>query len=175
MDNVNNFFYFIDFSFEILDILIDSADFSAQTRKRYYWTNIPFDLSFEKSTLLFSDIEYEHDYRISDFSKYQDTIRISKDGNVYSWDTSGKGNYSQQNRARVKNSKMNTLPSSGNDKNNIYLGGTYFRKIHPIEAERLQTLPDNYTSCIKSNIKRTGLCGNGWTVDVITYILKNIK
>lgn len=156
-------------------VMIDSADFSAQTRKRYYWTNIPFDLSFEKSTLLFSDIEYEHDYRISDFSKYQDTIRISKDGNVYSWDTSGKGNYSQQNRARVKNSKMNTLPSSGNDKNNIYLGGTYFRKIHPIEAERLQTLPDNYTSCIKSNIKRTGLCGNGWTVDVITYILKNIK
>ena len=95
-------------------------------------------------------------------------------GVVVSWDTSGKGNYSQQNRARRTNVKMNTLPSSGNDKNNIYLGGTYYRKIHPIEAERLQTLPDNYTACIKSDIKRTELCGNGWTVDVIAHILKGI-
>jgi site-specific DNA-cytosine methylase len=70
---------------------------------------------------------------------------------------------------------MNTLPSSGNDKNNIYLGDTYYRKIHPIEAERLQTLPDNYTACIKSDIKRTELCGNGWTVDVIAHILKGLK
>lgn len=70
---------------------------------------------------------------------------------------------------------MNTLPSSGNDKNNIYLGGYSFRKIHPIEAERLQTLPDNFTECVKSASKRVELCGNGWTVDVIAWILKNLK
>ena len=64
---------------------------------------------------------------------------------------------------------------TGGDKNNIYLGNYTYRKLHPIEAERLQTLPDNYTSSIKSGTKRIGLCGNGWTVDVITYILKNIK
>jgi DNA (cytosine-5)-methyltransferase 3A len=156
-------------------ILIDSADFSAQNRQRLYWTNIPVDLDYIKSELVFADIEYLTDVPkeyVKTFKKYESTMRDN--GVVVSWDTSGKGNYSQQNRARRTNVKMNTLPSSGNDKNNIYLGGTYYRKIHPIEAERLQTLPDNYTACIKSDIKRTELCGNGWTVDVIAHILRGI-
>ena len=156
-------------------ILIDSADFSAQSRQRLYWTNIPVDLDYIKSELTFADVEYLTDVpqeRVKSFQKYESTMRDN--GIVVSWDTSGKGNYSQQNRARRTNVKMNTLPSSGNDKNNIYLGGTYYRKIHPIEAERVQTLPDNYTSCIKSDVKRTELCGNGWTVDVIAHILRGI-
>lgn len=154
-------------------IMIDSADFSAQIRKRYYWTNIPVELNYIHSEKVFADIEYPHDYKIKSFEKYKDSVRDN--GVVISWDTSGKGNYSQQNRARRTSSKMNTLPSSGGDKNNIYLGGYNFRNIHPIEAERLQTLPDNYTSCIKSNTKRVELCGNGWTVDVIAWILKCLK
>lgn len=154
---------------------INSADFSAQERKRLYWTNIPVELLTEKSNVVFDDIEYEHDYRTIDFNKYKDTMRVNQDGNIWSWDTSGKGYYSQQSRARSKDIKMNTVPASGGDKNNIYLGDCQYRKIHPIEAERLQTLPDNYTSCIKSNTKRIGLCENGWTVDVIAYILSFIK
>lgn len=157
-------------------LLIDSGDFSAQWRERLYWTNIPvkidWDTSVARSDLVFSDIEYKTDHKIKSFEKYIDTMRDN--GLTVSWDTSGRGNYSQQNRARRTFSKMNTLPASGNDKNNIYLGGTFFRKIHPIEAERLQTLPDNYTTCIPSAIKRTELCGNGWTVDVIAHILSYI-
>lgn len=153
-------------------IMIDSADFSAQTRKRYYWTNIPVLLNYNQSNTVFADIEYITDYKISSFEKYKETLKDN--GTTVKWDTSGKGNYSQQNRARRSNCKMNTLPSSGDDKNNVYLGGTLYRKIHPVEAERLQTLPDNYTSCIKSNAKRVELCGNGWTVDVIAYILSFI-
>ena len=155
-------------------IMIDSADFSAQIRKRYYWTNIPVDLNYTASSIVFRDIEHMHDYRVADFSKYKDTLRVNKEGNCWAWDTSGKGYYSQQSRARSKDIKMNTLPASGSDKNNIYLGNYTYRKIHPIEAERLQTLPDNYTDCIKSNTKRISLCGNGWTVDVIAYILKGL-
>ena len=41
--------------------------------------------------------------------------------------------------------------------------------------ERLQTLPDNYTSVIESETKRAEAIGNGFTVDVITHILKEIK
>ena len=48
------------------------------------------------------------------------------------------------------------------------------RKLTPIEAERLQTLPDDYTDGI-SNTQRYKCIGNGWTVDVITHILKNLK
>lgn len=157
-------------------IMINSGDFSAQDRKRLYWTNIPRYKDYEKCTKVFKDIEYtEEDHKVYSFEKYKDTLMVGRDKNTYQWDTSGKGYYSQQSRARTVNIKMNTLPSSGNDKNNIYLGGSEYRKIHPIEAERLQTLPDNYTSCIKSGTKRIELCGNGWTVDVIAYLLSGLK
>lgn len=156
-------------------IEINSADFSAQERKRLYWTNIPVELNYIDNNLVFKDIEFQHNYRVVDFSKYKDTMRVNQEGNVWSWDTSGKGYYSQQSRARSKDIKMNTVPASGGDKNNIYLGNYTYRKLHPIEAERLQTLPDNYTSCIKSSVKRIGLCGNGWTVNVIVHILKGLS
>lgn len=47
------------------------------------------------------------------------------------------------------------------------------RKFTPIEAERLQTIPDDYTACI-SNTQRYKAIGNGWTVNIITHILKSI-
>lgn len=155
-------------------IMIDSADFSAQNRKRYYWTNIPVNLNYTPSETVFADIEFPHEYKVVDFSKYRDTVRANKEGTCWAWDTSGKGYYSQQSRARSKSIKMNTVPASGGDKNNIYLGDCKYRRLHPVEAERLQTLPDNYTDCIKSHTTRIGLCGNGWTVDVIAFLLKGI-
>ena len=48
------------------------------------------------------------------------------------------------------------------------------RKLTPLEYERLQTLPDNYTDCV-SNSQRYNTCGNGWTVDVIAHIFKHIE
>ena len=53
-------------------------------------------------------------------------------------------------------------------------GDYIIRKLTPIEAERLQTLPDNYTEGI-SNTQRYKCIGNGWTVDVIAHILSYIK
>lgn len=156
-------------------IMIDSGDFSAQLRKRYYWTNIQVDLNYKKCDSILDDIIYKHDYNIKSFDKYSSTVKWNKDRTICKWDTSGRGNYSQQNRARVTSIKSNTLPSSGSDKNNIYMGGYNYRNIHPIEAERLQTLDDNYTSCIKSINKRIELVGNGWTIEVIKYILSFIK
>lgn len=49
-----------------------------------------------------------------------------------------------------------------------------YRKLLPIECERLQTLPDNYTKGI-SNTQRYRCIGNGWTVDVIAHILKGMR
>ncbi|MCK9544376.1 MAG: DNA cytosine methyltransferase [Novosphingobium sp.] len=59
------------------------------------------------------------------------------------------------------------------DKHGILIEG-YIRKLTPIECERLQTLPDNYTEGI-SNSQRYKCLGNGWTVDVIRHILNFIK
>ena len=53
-------------------------------------------------------------------------------------------------------------------------GDYIIRKLTPVEAERLQTLPDNYTSGI-SNTQRYKCIGNGWTVDVIAHILGGLK
>ena len=50
---------------------------------------------------------------------------------------------------------------------------TKFRKLTPLECERLQTVPDNWTGCL-SNTQRYKSLGNGWTIDVIAHILKCI-
>jgi len=50
----------------------------------------------------------------------------------------------------------------------------YWRKLTPLECERLQTVPDNYTEGV-SNTQRYKMLGNGWTVDVICHILKNME
>ena len=154
-------------------ITINSADFSAQSRKRYYWTNIPVNLDYEKSNLVFKDIEYKHNYTIGDFSVYADTMRIAQDGSGVRWDTGGKGWYSQQNRARSIDYKMTTVTTKAVNK--IYLGDYKYRSVHPIEYERLQTLPDNYTDCLSSKTKRVKCVGNGWTVDVIAHLLSGLK
>ena len=59
------------------------------------------------------------------------------------------------------------------DKHGVLVEG-YIRKLTPIECERLQTLPDNYTEGI-SNSQRYKCLGNGWTVEVISHILKEME
>lgn len=155
-------------------IELNSADFSAQVRHRYYWTNIPLGEKPTPCTDTVQSIIYDNTYKVKSFEKYKDTMKVSADGCVVKWDSSGKSYYSQQNRARI-DGKMPTVTANGRDKVNIWLGGTTYRYIHPIEAERLQTLPDNYTKVLKSDSKRIYGVGNGWTVKVIEYLLSGLK
>lgn len=48
-----------------------------------------------------------------------------------------------------------------------------WRKLTPVECERLQTVPDNYTAGV-SKTQRYRMLGNGWTVDVIAHIFENL-
>lgn len=59
------------------------------------------------------------------------------------------------------------------DRHGVLIDG-YIRKLTPIERERLQTLPDGYTAGA-SDAKRYKALGNGWTVEVITHILKSLR
>ena len=158
-------------------IMIDSADFSAQHRKRLYWTNIPINMNWGKSDLLFEDImQKDVVHKTRDFSKWKHTIKISKDGMNVRYDTSGKGHYGHGNRARKPAQKWNTLTAAGsNTKNDIWVEEYISWHITPTEMERLQTLPDGYTSCLNSDIKSMRCCGNGWTVDVIAHIFTYLK
>lgn len=58
------------------------------------------------------------------------------------------------------------------DRHGVLVDG-YIRKLTPIECERLQTLPDGYTDGIKEP-QRYKCLGNGWTVDVIAFILQTL-
>ena len=62
---------------------------------------------------------------------------------------------------------------TANDKHGVLVEG-YIRKLTPIECERLQTLPDNYTYGISDN-QRYKMLGNAWTADVIVHILRYLE
>jgi DNA (cytosine-5)-methyltransferase 3A len=70
--------------------------------------------------------------------------------------------------------KTPTISASSWEHNNHLLGVVSFRKLTPLECERLQTVPDNYTNHV-SNTQRYKMLGNGWTVDVIAHIFKAMK
>lgn len=78
----------------------------------------------------------------------------------------------RQNGQRFNNGeKSYTLTTQ--DKHGVIIDG-YIRKLTEVECERLQTVNDNYTEGI-SKSQRYKILGNGWTVDIITHILQNIK
>ena len=58
------------------------------------------------------------------------------------------------------------------DRHGVLVEG-YIRKLSPVECERLQTVPDNYTSCV-SDSQRYKMLGNGWTVDVVAHIFSGL-
>ena len=75
--------------------------------------------------------------------------------------------------------KMNTLTSALTKQHILQITKdkdqeVYWRKLTPLECERLQTVPDNYTEGV-SNTQRYKMLGNGWTVEVICHILKNME
>ena len=49
-----------------------------------------------------------------------------------------------------------------------------WRKLSPLECERLQTVPDGYTKYV-SDTQRYKALGNGWTVDVISFIFSFLR
>ena len=73
--------------------------------------------------------------------------------------TSMDGDYTNQNPLRKRLDKYRKRKMSE----------TTWRKLTPLECERLQTLPDGYTDNL-SNTQRYKAIGNGWTVDVISHI-----
>lgn len=155
---------------------INSADFSAQIRNRYYWTNIPV-AEWTKNNITFADIMDSPDtnFLSRSIEQYADTIKWSKDGLSVKWDTSGKGYYSQANRAKLPNQKWNTVCANrAESKGNVWLGNNMIRLITMSELEKLQTLPVGYTSCLKNKEMRGKCIGNGWTVDVIAHIFKGL-
>ena len=95
----------------------------------------------------------------------------TKSGKAYSL-TASYGGAVAWNSCEKKQRTMIPVEYSDELNPNVY-NGLLYRKLTPIECERLQTLPDNWTDCV-SNTQRYKMIGNGWTTDVIAHILKHI-
>jgi len=146
-------------------VKINSSLVSAQNRKRLYWTNIPNISQPEDKNIYLKDVLDLHvKGNLSD-------AYIEHKLNQKRW-----GNHS----GTINTKKSNTLLAAG--KSDIILLTDLKRYLTPLECERLQTVPDNYTLILDnagkqiiSNTQRYKMLGNGWTVDVIAHILKGIK
>ena len=79
------------------------------------------------------------------------------------------GSIKQQLEIR-SDEKTNTITTV--QKDNVVVSNATYRKLTPLECERLQTVPDKYTEGV-SNTQRYKMLGNGWTVDVIKHIFTN--
>ena len=169
-------------------IFINSSRVSAQNRQRYYWTNIPMYAFPEDKGIVLADIlEDGHVDRDkahcidanyfkggnlkSYFEKHRRQLVFSKDGMCHVGDADISDKYAYVNRVYHPDGKGPSLVASdgGHLQPKISKGTTEYRKLTPLECERLQTVPEGYTDHV-SNTQRYKMLGNGWTVDVVSHI-----
>ena len=180
------FLDYINELFGVEPIRINSSLVSSQNRNRFYWTNIPNVTQPEdKGAQLKEILEHSKTDRLKsyclDANYFKGTnlaqyLKKCRRQVVFNYSSSGRGNGVIQDRFYdSEDSKAYTLTKTGYSRRSFT--GVYnkdgIRKLTPLECERLQTLPDNYTHGI-SNTQRYKAIGNGWTVDVIVHILKHI-
>lgn len=152
-------------------IRINSNLVSAQDRDRYHWTNIkdikqPNDKQIKLKYILQNNVDEKYFYK-RDFIFHGEDKKIIATLNVNAHDIS--------KRVYNPNFKCGTLTKvQGGYQEKKVLDGNRVRKLTPIEYERLQTLPDDYTKGFKDSI-RYSVIGDGWTVDVISHIFKGLK
>ena len=96
-----------------------------------------------------------------------------KDGKRKDRDGSSVAKQTKQMLELRKDYKSNAITTVGKDSIAVNEDLTW-RKLTPLECERLQTVPDNYTNHV-SNTQRYKMLGNGWTIEVIKHIFKNME
>jgi len=149
----------------VTPIEINSSNFVAQNRPRLYWANFKIEKPKEKSYKL-------EDFLVKDGDESLEKFKLSDKAIEY------------MNRLRNGKPRWNyhKNPLNGNAAcltANMHKGIPYgvikekMRKLTPVECERLQGVPDNYTNFV-SNTQRFRMLGNGWTVNVVEYIFNQI-
>ena len=150
-------------------IEINSSLVSAQSRKRLYWTNLPVKGQPEDKGILLADVL---EYTPADITLMSErfTSRNSDAGCLMDYTKPKASNLSAMEY--VKNGRQGDYirctrvgtPS---------LSESHWRKLTPLECERLQTVPEGYTEGV-SNTQRYRMIGNGWTVDVICHLMQSL-
>ena len=162
-------------------VMINSSLVSAQNRKRLYWTNIPFTVPEDRGIMLKDIIEdglVDRDKALCVTSTYKngprpkDYFEKSKRQIVFDFVDRDKAHCLDANYHKGGNLKIYFEKSR---RQLVFSNKDYleWRKLTPLECERLQTVPEGYTAHV-SNTQRYKMLGNGWTVDVVAHIFKNL-
>lgn len=166
-------------------IQINSTLVSAQNRVRNYWCNWsvtqPIDRNIKLKDILLDKVDDKYIIKSEShikrfvtssdipkgFTRINPEKAVTMTARQYAnW----KGTYIMQ----LPNGKCPSItPSSWEHNKHLLTKGTV-RKLTPVECERLQTLPDNYTNGV-SDSQRYKMIGNGWNVATIVHILKQNK
>ncbi len=164
-------------------IKINSKTVSGQLRNRLYWTNIPFEsietkdirlndllengwsdrdkarcLLESDSRPLRSEVKMFHRYYSSGFT----TVIFKSEEHYNECVKHYENNFRGMSAKQIDESNIHT---------DIYDG---LRYLNQAELERLQTVPEGYTSILPRN-QAASLLGDGWTVNVIAHIFKGLK
>ena len=142
-------------------IYINSNLVSIQNRPRLYWTNIP-------------DLQLPVDEKLS-FQDIKEDAPLRKVGN---WVFKKWGDKIKLNQLKTLNTnKLNCLTTSKTHSFMYYTNEdkTMYRNLTLNEAKIAQTIPNSYDISIVPEGKAFHMIGNGWTVEVIKHIFKNIK
>jgi site-specific DNA-cytosine methylase len=128
-----------------------------------YWTNIPNIEQPEDKNITLADILEDNvdlKYKLSE-AKIKRVLETQR----------GKGFFYNKthNKCGTLISGYHKQPTDG-----VYIDLGFKRRLTPTEFEKLQTVPLNYTACL-SDTQRYKTLGNGWTIDVIAHIFKNIE
>ena len=154
-------------------IMINSNLVCAAERKRYYWTNIPDITQPKNKNINLKDIVIDAS-EVPDKYWYDKPFFYNGNDKKVQCTLDIKG-HRQMKEVYNLNFKCNTLTCDGNGGNlqkKVFQNGKC-RKLTPLEYERLQTLPENYTDCVSDSRRYTAI-GNGWTVDVISHIFNHM-
>ena len=163
-------------------ILINANLVSAQNRNRLYWCNWevkqPTDRGIKLSSILTKDNHWSPAHIVGrridpatntrkDYDKsipYTQTLQVKKCSDKMGCLTTVS-----------KDSLLSCLPHGRYiDAYNSLTKNKDWRELTPIEYERLQTLPDNYTSPASDSARRK-MCGNGWNVNTIVHIFNSME
>jgi DNA-cytosine methyltransferase len=183
-------------------ILINSSLVSAQNRERLYWTNIPvigqpIDKGIllkdiieigepikDKSQTILATLYKENAKSMIKRKKAELLVKMSSENpRIKELSITDRGIRPHRNDKRKSGiSEIGTIhypdtksyTITANHAPKVLTEIIGWRKLSPIECERLQTVPDNYTNYV-SDTQRYKMLGNGWTVDVIAYIFKGLK
>lgn len=152
---------------------ICSSRFSAQKRKRLYWTNIPIaPLPIDNSVL--SDIVCE----CTDPNLYLTKEQLERAVIKHSAQTYKTGNKMGAVKfptpLNEKSKCVNVVTIKADRATTHIIDKLGIRILSIIEREKLQTLPFNYT-CFVNEKERFNMTGNGWTVDAIAHIFKGLN